>query len=124
MYNYQFIRYTISGIITFAVYIAIYLVLSNILNISYGTSAFVAYATATLVNYLAQGIFTFSYTGNHTRAVVRYLLLLCANGTLNVVAMSILPNLLRIPHEIIQIIVLTIIVVVSYLGQKLWVFRS
>jgi putative flippase GtrA len=119
----RLIRFAAVGLLTAAIYV---LVLAFIAE-RFGKPALgaaAAYVLAVAFNYWAHYAWTYQTNRSHKSAGMRYVILAVLIFCTNVGATAIMPELLNISYVVVQGMLATLAIVVSFIVQGFWVYRK
>ena len=119
----QSLRFIIVGLASNLILYLIYLVLTYV-GIGHKTAMTLLYLIGTLQTFLFNKHWTFEYRGSSQVVFIRYLATYGFGYLLNLLVLMLLVDRLRLPHELVQGIMIFVLAGLLFLLQKIWVFRS
>ena len=119
----QFSRFLIIGVLTLLFYSITLFFLVSIMNFQTGLSAVGAYLVAMGINYFGHYFWTYQTDRPHWSATKRYLLVNLAFLVLNAGVMAFGPTLLDIHYGVLQVALVVVIAMTTFLLQRAWIFR-
>lgn len=118
----QLIRYLLVGIFgNFIGYLA-YLLLTY-LGIAPKIAMTVLYLCTAIVSFFGNSRLTFSYIGNKTRSVIRYLISYALGYLMNLAILTVGVDQLGYSHEAVQAIAIVAVAIFLFLILKFYVFK-
>lgn len=121
--RFQFLKYAITGSLTFVIDYGIFIILNSVFGIFYIGASAISQACAVIFNFITQKNWTFASTGNTKQQLVRYILLLIWNYCFSLLALFILVDIFEIHVFLGKIIAVGIIVSWNFLAYKFIVYR-
>ena len=121
--RFQFIKYAITGSITFVIDYGIFTILYSIFNTYYLFATAISQAAALLFNFTFQKKWTFAAIGNTKQQLFRYVGLQVWNYTFSILSLFILVDVWHISALIAKIITVFVIVSWNFLAYKFFVYR-
>lgn len=118
----SFGRFIIVGILTNAVYFGMLAILQLIIGVPLWVGSATAYAISMISNYIGHHYFTFDSGSSLTQTGTRYLIVQSAGLLLNSFTLEFLVTYAGYPYFQVQIFALTLITILNFLAQRLWVF--
>ncbi|HPE72087.1 MAG TPA: GtrA family protein [Candidatus Competibacter sp.] len=118
----QSLRFVIVGLTSNLVLYLLYLTLTTF-GFGHKTAMTLLYLVGTLQTFIFNQRWTFEHRGVSQSAFVKYIAAYGLGYLFNLFALLLLVDLLRVPHEIVQGILILVLAVLLFLLQKFWVFR-
>ena len=119
----QFFRYALIGLVSnIALYFA-YLLMTS-MGIGHKTAMTSVYAVGVLQTYVFNRRWTFLYRGDISGSMLRYVATYAFGYLFNLVALLLLVDVLRMPHRVVQGVLILSVATMLFLLQKYWVFRQ
>ena len=119
----QFIRFAIVGILSNGLLYLFYLGLTSS-GVGHKLAMSILYAVGIMQTFLFNKKWTFQHNGETRRAFVRYWLAYAIGYVLNLVALIVLVDWARFPHQVVQGAMILVLAVFLFLLQKFWVFEE
>ncbi len=118
-----FARFAIVGIASNALLYVLYLVLANGAGLPPVVAATAGWVVSVANSFLLNRSWTFGHTGPRGPTFLRYGLLYASAYVLNVVLLVLLVDGAGLPHELVQGVLIVLIGMSLFMGQRYWVFR-
>ena len=118
----QFIRYATVGLAANGVGYILYLALTWA-GMGHKTAMTLLYLVGVLVTFLFNRKWSFRHDGAANPAMLRYLAIYGLGYVLNFFVLLVFVDYLRLPHEIVQGVMIFALAVLLFLLQRYWVFR-
>lgn len=122
--GYELYRFAIVGGATALIYFGLLLVSVEGLGVSPSSGAALSYVLAILFNYSLHKAWTFDSKVGHSTSAPRFAVFVVLSFAANVLLMSYGPALLHVHYLVIQVASAVMLVAVSYLMQKFWIFKA
>ena len=119
----QFLRFGVAGVATNLLLYGVYLALVG-LGLPYPLAMTIAYVAGVILGFLVQRRWTFRYRGSGTASAARYLVAYAAGYLLNLLGLWLLVEYARAGPALAQAVMVMVVAMCMYLGQKHWVFRK
>jgi len=119
----QLIRYAIIGVVTNGSGYVLYLAMTWG-GMGHKLTMTLLYIVGALLSFLLNRRWTFNHSGAVGRAMVRHWAVFGLGYVVNFVALLIFVDLLGLPHEIVQGVMVLTLACMLFVLQKLWVFPA
>ena len=118
----QFVRYALVGLASNALLYAAYLVLTRI-GAEPKLAMTLLYAAGVAQTFVFNKRWSFRHGGLHGPAFVRYCAAYAFGYVVNFLALLLLVDQLRYPHQLVQGVMIVLLALMLFALQKFWVFR-
>ena len=118
----QIIRFGIVGFTSNLLIYLMYLVLTNF-GVEYKSAMSFLYFVGVLLSFIANKKWTFYHSGPLNMTFVRYVSLYAGGYFINLLILIIAVDRFALRHQLVQGVMIFVLAVLLFLGQKLWVFR-
>ncbi len=119
----QFTRYAIVGLASNALAFSLYLILT-IAGMDHKLAMTLLYGLGVAQTFVFNKRWSFRHVGMHGPAFVRYCISYGLGYVINLLALLVLVDHMRYPHEFVQGVMVLSLAAMLFLLQKFWVFRS
>jgi putative flippase GtrA len=122
----QLIQFGVVGITGFAINTIVYYFLLRRVGLHYLPSSFIAFCVAVLNNFTWNRLWTFRHKRDSSHAAfqaARFLVVSTAAYLCNALLLTVFVEQFSMNKVVAQLIAVTIVMPVSFLGNKLWSFR-
>ena len=119
----QFIRFAIVGTLSNGLLYLFYLGLTSS-GVGHKLAMSILYAVGIMQTFVFNKKWTFQHSGETRRAFARYWLAYAIGYVLNLVALLVLVDWARFPHQIVQGAMILVLAGFLFLLQKFWVFEK
>ncbi len=120
--RHQFAKYAVVGVVSNSVLYLLYLLLTWA-GMGHKTAMTLLYAVGVLLTFLFNRKWSFRHDGAASPAMLRYFAVYGFGYALNFFVLLVLVDHLRLPHEIVQGVMIFALAVMLFLLQRYWVFR-
>ena len=117
----QFIRYAVVGLTSNGISYLLYLV-ATWLGIDPKLAMTGIYVVGVLQTFFFNKRWSFRFDGAATPALVRYAVAYVFGYVVNLLALLILVDQARLPHQLIQGVMILVVAVILFFAQRYWVF--
>lgn len=117
----SFIRFALVGVATNSLGYSAYLLLT-FLRVPPLVCISFLYPLAIVTSYLGHQKYTFEHRSSGRQAFLRYMLIQITAYLVNITLLAILPSMLGIPHQIVQLFLIFLIAAILFLLYRLMVF--
>lgn len=123
MLVWQILRFLVVGVVLNLSLYAAYLVLSaRIGNTKVAMS--VTFSVGAVLGFLANKAITFRHRGKSLAALVKYGAFYGILYSVNLISLIVFADLLRLPHQLVQGMMILILPVIAFFVQRFWVFSA
>jgi len=121
----ELIKFSLVGGLGFLVNLGVYVFACQVLGVHYLLAGVLAFAVASVNNYVINRAWTFPGRGNTVlREYARFLVVGCAALAGNLAALRVLVERLGMSKVIAQVVAVGLVTPGSFLGNKLWTFGT
>lgn len=118
----QFSRYIVVGIASNSIGYLLYIVLTS-LGLGPKLAMTLLYCVGVMQTFFFNRKWSFGFEGNATSAMVRYTTIYLLGYLIQLVALMQLVDRAGLPHQWVMAVLIVVMAVFFFLGQKYWVFR-
>ncbi len=119
----QIIRYGVVGVVNNLMGYSVYLLLTYFW-LTPKTTVSILYPLSALIAYFSHMKYSFSYQGEKTGSLLRYILAYLMGYFINIILLLTLHEKFQIPHQMVQAIAIPILAVFLFFTLKYFVFSS
>lgn len=119
----QFARFVLVGLVSNVVLFLCYLGLTE-LGVGHKTAMSALYLIGVMQTYFANKKWSFRYDGSGYGPFARYLATYGVGYAANLSALVVFVDGLRLPHQLVQGVMIVVVAISLFLLQKYWVFRQ
>jgi len=122
----SFVRFLLYGTWNTAWTFALYAVLVEVLRVNHLVAISIVWLLALIIGYVVNYLWVFRTDERlrFRRHLRRYLILFWGTFALNLALLSFMTDFMRVPPLPAQFIVFPVVVVLNFLGGRLWAFRA
>jgi len=122
----QFSKFAIIGVINTAINLISLLILTEIFNIYYMTSAVFAFILAVTNSFVLNKLWTFneSFNENFVKKYIKFIVVSTITLLVNLVILYSLTEFLHIHYIISQIIAIAVSLWINFMGNLIWTFKK
>lgn len=117
----ELLSFGIVGLVSNAITYGIYLALTAV-EVGHKTAMTLVFAASVLSTYALNRRWTFRHRGSMVRSATRYVGIYAAAYLVNLLLLTLLVDVLGLPHRIVMLSLIVATAVCMFLSQKRWVF--
>jgi putative flippase GtrA len=118
------VRYTITGLAVTAVYVGLYFLLRNILDLSPAYASGISMTTAVVFQYIMHSVFTFRRRWADGQQLFKFVVSIALSVTISDIFVARLGEALNVPEPVRLAAVVVTLPVVNFIFFTFWVYAS
>ena len=119
----QFVRYAVVGLVSNIGIYGLYIAATWLGSGPKATMTFL-YGFGVVQTYLFNKRWAFQFKGEPRLAFARYAIAYILGYFVNLLSLILFVDLLKLPHQLIQGVMIVLVAILLFLAQKYWVFRQ
>jgi putative flippase GtrA len=121
----QFIKFSLVGVLNTAIHYGVFYVLYSVGEFYYLLASGVGFCVAVTHSYILNKFWTFKRRGSRVREeFIKFFIVNIFSLAINLSGMAIFVELLAVQPPIAQMITIGLTLVINFLGNKFWTFRT
>ena len=122
MFQRQFIRFAIVGVISNTVLYIAYLLLTLTIGLEHKLAMTAVYISGVILTFILNRSWSFQHSGVAHTAFIRYILAYVIGYFVNLGVLWLAVDRLQLPHQSVQAVAILLVAICMFLLHKYWVF--